>query len=207
MNCDRNAFRYESGAKRPCDTMLDTGKLFHRIRDFVTWESTPLKAIFCSHRSLQYCQLRKQTSSSDTLRAQKLTVQMKRVLIGTARLVSNLRPSTEGSQFDPRFARQLTGPSHRPDTARGLSRKFVIPTAELKFRGSNTTQSYWVSGICPSSGILDIRKQKLFGNWMFPSSGEGRETPTLLGPLERANLSHFRWGEADTYSVGSARKG
>jgi hypothetical protein len=23
---------------------------------------------------------------------------------------------------------------------------------------------------------------------LFPSSGEGRETPTLLGPLERANL-------------------
>jgi hypothetical protein len=26
---------------------------------------------------------------------------------------------------------------------------------------------------------------------LFPSSGEGRQTPTLLGPLERANLS--RW--------------
>jgi hypothetical protein len=24
-----------------------------------------------------------------------------------------------------------------------------------------------------------------------PSSGEGRETPTLAGPLERANLSHW----------------
>jgi hypothetical protein len=26
---------------------------------------------------------------------------------------------------------------------------------------------------------------------MFPPSGEGRETPTLLGPLERANLNHW----------------
>jgi hypothetical protein len=26
---------------------------------------------------------------------------------------------------------------------------------------------------------------------LFPSSGEGRETPTLLDHLERANLSHF----------------
>jgi hypothetical protein len=26
---------------------------------------------------------------------------------------------------------------------------------------------------------------------MFPSSGEG-ETPALLGPLERANLNHWR---------------
>jgi hypothetical protein len=23
---------------------------------------------------------------------------------------------------------------------------------------------------------------------LFPSSGDGRETPTLLGPLERANI-------------------
>jgi hypothetical protein len=30
------------------------------------------------------------------------------------------------------------------------------------------------------------------GFWtLFPSSGEGRETPTLLGPLERANLNHW----------------
>jgi hypothetical protein len=26
---------------------------------------------------------------------------------------------------------------------------------------------------------------------LFPSSGEGKETPTLLDPLERANLSHW----------------
>jgi hypothetical protein len=34
---------------------------------------------------------------------------------------------------------------------------------------------------------------------MFPTSGDGRETPTLLGPLERANLSH--WIRADTRSL------
>jgi hypothetical protein len=27
--------------------------------------------------------------------------------------------------------------------------------------------------------------------FLFPSSGEGRETPTLLGPLERANSNHW----------------
>jgi hypothetical protein len=37
------------------------------------------------------------------------------------------------------------------------------------------TQHYSVSGSYPSSGIL--RKLDL-----FPSSGEGREAPTLLGP-------------------------
>jgi hypothetical protein len=26
---------------------------------------------------------------------------------------------------------------------------------------------------------------------LFPSSDEGRETPTLLGPLERTNLNHW----------------
>jgi hypothetical protein len=29
---------------------------------------------------------------------------------------------------------------------------------------------------------------------LFPSSGEGRKTPTLLGPLERANLNHWTIG-------------
>jgi hypothetical protein len=26
---------------------------------------------------------------------------------------------------------------------------------------------------------------------LFPSSGEGRETPALLGPLEKAELNHW----------------
>jgi hypothetical protein len=38
------------------------------------------------------------------------------------------------------------------------------------------TQNYSVFGHFPSSGILDL----------FPSSSEGGETPTQLGPLERA---------------------
>jgi hypothetical protein len=50
------------------------------------------------------------------------------------------------------------------------------------------SQNCWVSVPCPSSGILEnttFRKLDL-----FLSSGEG-ETPTLLGPLERANLNHW----------------
>jgi hypothetical protein len=27
---------------------------------------------------------------------------------------------------------------------------------------------------------------------LFLSSGEGRETPTLLGPVERANINHLK---------------
>jgi hypothetical protein len=34
-----------------------------------------------------------------------------------------------------------------------------------------------------------IQNYKCFGNWICLSSGEGRKTPTLLGPLERANLN------------------
>jgi hypothetical protein len=52
----------------------------------------------------------------------------------------------------------------------------------------HNTRNYWVFGLCPSPGILKnrtFRKPDL-----FPSSGEGWETPTLLGPLERANLMH-----------------
>jgi hypothetical protein len=33
-------------------------------------------------------------------------------------------------------------------------------------------------------------KTQHFGNWMFLSSGERREIPTLLGHLQRANLNH-----------------
>jgi hypothetical protein len=50
------------------------------------------------------------------------------------------------------------------------------------------TQNRCGSGLYPSSAIKNydttIRKMDL-----FPSSGEGRNTPTLLGPLERANLT------------------
>jgi hypothetical protein len=40
-------------------------------------------------------------------------------------------------------------------------------------------QNYRVSGLCSVSGILNTRKLDL-----FPSSGEERETPTVLGPSE-----------------------
>jgi hypothetical protein len=32
---------------------------------------------------------------------------------------------------------------------------------------------------------------------MFPSSGEGKETPILLGPLERDNLNHWKSGGSE----------
>jgi hypothetical protein len=51
------------------------------------------------------------------------------------------------------------------------------------------TENYWIFGLYPSSGILKTRTQR-FGNWMFPSLGEG-ETPTLLGTSEKANLNHW----------------
>jgi hypothetical protein len=51
------------------------------------------------------------------------------------------------------------------------------------------TRNYWGFGVCPSSGIVKntpFRKLDL-----LPSSGERVKTPTLLGPLERANLNHW----------------
>jgi hypothetical protein len=50
------------------------------------------------------------------------------------------------------------------------------------------TQNHWVSGLGPSSGILNTRKHNVSD--VFPSSGE-ENTPTLLGPLERASLNHW----------------
>jgi hypothetical protein len=50
-----------------------------------------------------------------------------------------------------------------------------------RFRGTYYIKNYWVSGLCPSSGILIIRKHKV---------------------SEIGSVSFFRWREGDTYSVG-----
>jgi hypothetical protein len=47
------------------------------------------------------------------------------------------------------------------------------------------TQNYWVSGLCPSPGILNNRKRDI---------------------LETGSVSVLMGGEGDTYSVGSLRK-
>jgi hypothetical protein len=53
-------------------------------------------------------------------------------------------------------------------------------------------QSYWDSGLCSASGILKKKKienttfQKL-DLFQFSCEGKKKKTPTLLGPLERAN--------------------
>jgi hypothetical protein len=47
-------------------------------------------------------------------------------------------------------------------------------------------QDYWNSGLCLSSGILNTKKTTFRKLHMFPSWVKG-ETPTQLGPLERAN--------------------
>jgi hypothetical protein len=50
-------------------------------------------------------------------------------------------------------------------------------------------RSYWVSALCPTSGIM---KNTMFWKLgVFPSSGEIWKTPTLLDPLERANITHW----------------
>jgi hypothetical protein len=49
-------------------------------------------------------------------------------------------------------------------------------------------QDYWVSGLCPSSGILNNRRTQRFGNWIcFRPQVRWQETPTQLTPLERAS--------------------
>jgi hypothetical protein len=51
-------------------------------------------------------------------------------------------------------------------------------------------QSHWVYGLCPSSRILNNQKAVFRKLDLFPSSGEGKETPTVLGPLGK-NLKHW----------------
>jgi hypothetical protein len=62
----------------------------------------------------------------------------------------------------------------------------------IRFQSSNKQKSellgFWT---CPSTNILEpgnTTSQKL-DPW--PSSGEEGETPTMLGPLERADLNHW----------------
>jgi hypothetical protein len=45
------------------------------------------------------------------------------------------------------------------------------------------TQNHWVCGFCRSLGILSIENTAVWKLDLFPSSGEGRETPILLGPV------------------------
>jgi hypothetical protein len=59
---------------------------------------------------------------------------------------------------------------------------------------------YWDFGLCPSSDIPKNTKNTTFRKLdLLPSAGEGWETPTLLGPLERANLNH--WTSEDKLNI------
>jgi hypothetical protein len=53
------------------------------------------------------------------------------------------------------------------------------------------TQNYWVSGLCPLSGIVTLKNVMFQKLDLFPSSGEEKGTPTLLGLLERADHNHW----------------
>jgi hypothetical protein len=53
------------------------------------------------------------------------------------------------------------------------------------------TLNYCICGLCPQFGIINNYKTTFRKLDLFSYAGEGRETPTLLGPLERANLNHW----------------
>jgi hypothetical protein len=57
----------------------------------------------------------------------------------------------------------------------------------LRVLMSELNQNYWVSGSCPSSGILHASKHNVSEIASVSASDEWKETSTLLGPLERAN--------------------
>jgi hypothetical protein len=53
------------------------------------------------------------------------------------------------------------------------------------------SQNYWVFAFCPSVGILENTAfRDLF---CFRPQVRGKEIPTLLGPLERANPTEYVW--------------
>jgi hypothetical protein len=56
----------------------------------------------------------------------------------------------------------------------------------------HNTRCYWAFGLCPSSGVLkNTKEHDVSGNGSVSSSGEGWETPPVLGQLERANLNQY----------------
>jgi hypothetical protein len=52
------------------------------------------------------------------------------------------------------------------------------------------SQDLWASSIIQNAKYLE--NIMFWESDLFASSGEGRETPALLGPLEKANLSHWK---------------
>jgi hypothetical protein len=70
-------------------------------------------------------------------------------------------------------------------------------------------QNHWGPGLCPSFGILStVLKNAAFRRLdVFPFSGEGKEIPTLLGTLKRANPSHRKllWNLSITISIVKPR--
>jgi hypothetical protein len=59
------------------------------------------------------------------------------------------------------------------------------------FPNSTGRQSYWVSGLCPSSEILKTTKQNVSETGSVSVLTWGEETSKLLGSLEGANLSYW----------------
>jgi hypothetical protein len=53
-------------------------------------------------------------------------------------------------------------------------------------------QNYWVFGLCPSFGILKTREHNFSETWSLSILRweGGGITRTLLGPLDKANISH-----------------
>jgi hypothetical protein len=59
-------------------------------------------------------------------------------------------------------------------------------------RSFTTTQNSWISGLCPPPGILNTRKHDVSETGCVSVlRWGGGETPTLLGPLERAKGNHW----------------
>jgi hypothetical protein len=53
------------------------------------------------------------------------------------------------------------------------------------------TQNYWVSGLCPSSRILNTRKHNVSETGSVSVLRWRGDTPTLLRPLEKTNHNHL----------------
>jgi hypothetical protein len=65
----------------------------------------------------------------------------------------------------------------------------VLPRLQRFLTMVCNSRNHWVSGVYPTSGIQKLESTTFLKLELFPSSGEERETPTLLGPLKRGHLT------------------
>jgi hypothetical protein len=72
-----------------------------------------------------------------------------------------------------------------------MSATQCIKSHIMHMKYTNLLKNYWIFGLCPSSGILETKKNNILETGFISILGWEEKTPTQLRPLGRANLNHW----------------